>query len=114
MRSRVDTAYAAKRRFQTSSFRALAKAAGVSPDTIRHYGKIRVLPQASRTETNYRIDPASTVERMIVVRRALRIGFTLAEPAEVLKARDAGGCSLPSVYQPAQDKLKGIEADLRH
>jgi DNA-binding transcriptional MerR regulator len=47
-----------------------------------------------------------------VVQRALRIGFTLAELAEVLKARDAGGAPCRRVYQLAQDKLKGIEADI--
>jgi len=46
------------------------------------------------------------------VQRALRIGFTLAELAEVLKARDAGGAPCRRVYQLAQDKLKAIEADI--
>jgi MerR family transcriptional regulator, copper efflux regulator len=91
---------------------ALAKATGVSPDTIRHYEKIGVLPGASRTESGYRVYPASALERVLVVQRALRIGFTLAELAEVLKARDAGGAPCRRVYQLAQEKLKGIEADI--
>jgi len=76
-----------------------------------------VLPRASRTESGYRLYPASAVERVFVVQRALRIGFTLAELAEVLKTRDAGGAPCRRVYQLAQEKLKGIEADieaLRH
>ena len=91
---------------------ALAKVAGVSPDTIRHYERIGVLPRAARTESGYRVYPASAVERVLVVQRALRIGFTLAELAEVLKARDAGGAPCRRVYQLAQEKLKGIEADI--
>jgi len=72
---------------QSSGFKPLrsgdlAKAAGVSPDTIRHYEKIGVLRQATRTESGYRLYPASAVERVLVVQRALRIGFTLAELAE--------------------------------
>jgi DNA-binding transcriptional MerR regulator len=90
----------------------LAKAAGVSPDTIRHYEKIGVLPQASRTESGYRVYPASAVERVVVVQRALRIGFTLAELAEVLKTRDAGGVPCRHVYELAQGKLKVIGADI--
>jgi MerR family copper efflux transcriptional regulator len=58
---------------------ALAKAAGVSPDTIRHYERIGVLPPVSRTESGYRIYPANSLERVLVVRKALGIGFTLAE-----------------------------------
>ena len=91
---------------------ALAKATGVSPDTIRHYERIGVLPRASRTESGYRIYSLTAVERVLVVQRALRIGFTLAELAEVLKGRDSGGTPCHRVYQLAQEKLKGIEADL--
>jgi DNA-binding transcriptional MerR regulator len=90
----------------------LAKAAEVSPDTIRNYEKIGVLPRAARTVSGYRVYPASAVERVLVVQRALRIGFTLAELAEVLKARDAGGVPCQRVYELAQGKLKGIEADI--
>ena len=91
---------------------ALAKVTGVSPDTIRHYENIGVLPRASRTESGYRLYPESTVERVLVVQRALRIGFTLAELAEVLKARDAGGAPCQRVYKLAKEKLKGVTADI--
>ncbi len=84
----------------------------MSPDTIRHYEKIGVLPHASQTVSGYRVYPASAVERVLVVQRALRIGFTLAELAEVLKARDAGGAPCHRVYELAQGKLKAIEADI--
>src|ERR1700690_573534 len=90
----------------------LAKETGVSADTIRHYEKIGVLPKAVRTASGYRVYPASAVERVLVVQRALRIGFTLAELSEVLRARDAGGAPCRRVYQLAQEKLKGIEADI--
>jgi DNA-binding transcriptional MerR regulator len=92
---------------------ALAKATGVSPDTIRYYEKIGVLPRALRTESGYRVYPESAVERVFVVQRALRIGFTLAELAEVLKSRDTGGVPCRRVYELAQEKLKGIAADIR-
>jgi DNA-binding transcriptional MerR regulator len=56
--------------------------------------------------------PESAVERVLVVQRAIRIGFTLAELAEVLKARDAGGAPCQRVYKLAQKKLRGITADI--
>jgi DNA-binding transcriptional MerR regulator len=92
---------------------SLAKATGVSPDTIRHYERIGVLPKAARTQAGYRMYPESAVERVRVVQSALRLGFTLAELAAVLKTRDAGGAPCRRVYQMAQQKLKGIEADIR-
>jgi DNA-binding transcriptional MerR regulator len=56
--------------------------------------------------------PESAVERVLVVRRALRIGFSLSELAEVLKARDAGGAPCQHVYKLAQAKLKRIRIDI--
>jgi DNA-binding transcriptional MerR regulator len=97
---------------QTLRSGALAKAAGLSPDSIRHYERIGVLQRATRTDSGYRVYPASALERVLVVQRALRIGFTLAELAEVLKARDAGGAPCRRVYQLAQEKLRRIEEDL--
>ena len=52
------------------------------------------------------------MERVFVVQRALRMGFTLAELAEVLKARDAGGAPCQRVYKLAKEKLRGISADI--
>ena len=92
---------------------SLAKATGVSPDTIRHYERIGVLPKAARTPAGYRVYPESAVERVRVVQSALRVGFTLAELAELLKTRDAGGMPCRRVYQMAQEKLRGVEADIR-
>jgi DNA-binding transcriptional MerR regulator len=91
---------------------ALAKATGVSPDTIRHYEKIGVLPRASRSESGYRLYPESAVERVFVVQRALRLGFTLAELADVLKARDAGGAPCHRVYNLAKGKLKDVSDEI--
>lgn len=91
---------------------SLAKATGVSPDTIRHYERIGVLPRASRTPAGYRLYPESAVERVRVVQRALRIGFTLAELAEVLQTRDRGGAPCRRVFELAQEKLQGIRVSI--
>jgi DNA-binding transcriptional MerR regulator len=90
----------------------LAKVTGVSPDTIRHYERLGVLPKAVRSASGYRIYPQSAVERVRVVQRALRIGFTLSELAEVLKARDADGAPCQRVFELAQQKLSAIKTDI--
>ena len=90
----------------------LAKATGVSADTIRHYERIGVLSRAARTPSGYRVYPASSVNRVLVVQRALRIGFTLSELADIFKTRDAGGTPCRRVFELAQAKLRGIESDI--
>lgn len=79
---------------------------------VEHYERIGVLPKAVRSTSGYRIYPESAVERVHIVQRALRIGFTLAELAEVLKARDAGGAPCQRVFERAQQKLAGISRDI--
>ena len=92
---------------------ALAKATGVSPDTIRHYERIGVLPKAARTASGYRVYPESAVERVLVIQRALRIGFSLAELSEVLRSRDAGGAPCHRVYEIASDKLGRLRVQIQ-
>jgi DNA-binding transcriptional MerR regulator len=90
----------------------LAKVTGVSADTIRHYERIGVLPKAARSSAGYRIYSESAVNRVLTAQRALRIGFTLSELAEIFKTRDAGGTPCYRVFELARGKLKGIEADI--
>jgi DNA-binding transcriptional MerR regulator len=90
----------------------LAKATGVSADTIRHYERIGVLPRAVRSAAGYRVYPATAVNRVLVAQRALRIGFTLAELAGIFTTRDSGGTPCRQVFELAKSKLAGIEADI--
>jgi len=92
---------------------SLAHATGVSPDTIRHYERVGVLPEAARTQAGYRIYPEAAIERVLVVRRALRVGFSLRELAEVFKVRDKGGTPCRRVYQLAEEKLRSVEENIK-
>lgn len=90
----------------------LARTTGVSVDTIRHYERIGVLPKAARTQSGYRVYPATAANRVLTVQRALRIGFTLAELADIFKTRDSGGTPCRRVYELAQTKLTAIENEI--
>jgi len=94
----------------------LAKLAGVSPDTIRHYERIGVLPRAHRTQSGYRRFSPEAVNRLRLIRNALAIGFSLAELGRVLREKDAGGAPCKAVHSLAKGKLKSLRqqiADLR-
>ena len=90
----------------------LAKATGVSADTIRHYERIGVLPSPAGTVSGYRLYHATAVNRVLVVQRALRIGVTLADFADIFNTRDAGGTPCRRVFELAKTKLTAIEADI--
>jgi DNA-binding transcriptional MerR regulator len=90
----------------------IAGQAGVSPDTIRHYERVGVLPHPPRTVAGYRRFSVETIERVRLVRRALAIGFSLAELARILKVRDAGGVPCKAVYTLAKQKLQSLREQI--
>ena len=91
----------------------LADVTGVSRDTLRHYERKGVLPQALRGHNGYRQYPPEAVERVQLVRRALSVGFALDELAKVLKVRDAGGAPCEEVRRLAAQKLIDVQDQLR-
>jgi DNA-binding transcriptional MerR regulator len=109
MHSRVDTELMVDGMLRSGE---LAKATGVSVDTVRHYERIGILPKAERTASGYRVYPTSSANRVLVARRALRIGFTLQELAEIFRTRDAGGAPCRRVFELAKLKLVALETDI--
>lgn len=86
----------------------LARAVGVSTDTLRHYERLGVLAEAPRTQAGYRVYPAESLDRVNMIRHALRLGFTLAELAEVLRTRDRGGVPCKRVLEMLEGKLHSL------
>ena len=90
----------------------VAELTGVSPDTIRHYERIGILARVPRTASGYRVYGSDSVERIRLVQRALRLGFTLAELSEILRARDKGGTPCGRVLHLAEQKLQSLERQI--
>ncbi len=57
----------------------IAQRAAVSVDTIRYYEKLRLLPQAPRSEAGYRLFDVDAIERVRLIKQAQDIGFSLDE-----------------------------------
>ena len=87
----------------------LARICGVSPDTIRHYERVGVLPAAVRGANGYRRFPRSAVARVQLIRRALAIGFSLAEVARIVRQRDGGTPPCRTVRALAGEKLETLD-----
>jgi DNA-binding transcriptional MerR regulator len=87
----------------------VAKAAGVSADTLRYYERRGLLAKPRRLSSGYRIYPAEAVERVRLIQNALAIGFSLDELTEFLRERDAGRAPCARVRTVAGRKLVEVE-----
>ena len=90
----------------------LAKETGVSADTLHHYEKLGLLTPLSKQDNGYRHYDSNAVQRVQLIQKALRLGFSLSELAPFLKERDSGGAPCKSVKRLAEAKLKEIDERL--
>lgn len=90
----------------------LSHLAGISTDTLRHYERLGVLPKPPRTNGGYRDYPANSLERVRLIQSALKVGFSLAELATVLRMRDRGEVPCHRVRTIAEHKLQQIKQQI--
>ena len=93
---------------------ALAKATGVTVETLRFYEKQGLLPEPYRSESGYRLYPASALNQVEFILRAKAVGFSLKDIAGLLDLevnREQETCQ--TVKNFAEEKLAEIEAKIR-
>jgi DNA-binding transcriptional MerR regulator len=90
----------------------LARLCGVSPDTIRHYERIGILPPSLRTASGYRLYRHDAIDRVRLAKAALQLGFTLRELSEILRVRDRGGVPCQRLLELAQEKLLCLKKEI--
>jgi DNA-binding transcriptional MerR regulator len=88
--------------------RDVAQATGISTDTLRHYEKHGLLPGVTRSAAGYRQYSAATVERVLLIQRALVVGFSLADVKRVLAVRDKGGAPCVGVRALVGERLEQL------
>lgn len=67
----------------------LANATQTQTETIRFYEREGLLPQASRTESNYRFYDESSIERLAFIRHCRSLDMALEEIRTLLRFKDA-------------------------
>ncbi|MFH1755758.1 MAG: heavy metal-responsive transcriptional regulator [Candidatus Latescibacterota bacterium] len=90
----------------------LAHLTGISPDTLRHYERMKLLATPQRSASNYRLYPPEAVDRVRLIRHALSLGFSLPELAKILKVRDAGGAPCRQVKRLFEEKVLKMDEQI--
>ncbi len=91
----------------------VAKQAGVGVETIRFYERSGLLKEPPRSRSGYRKYPADAVARVMFIRRAKDLGFTLNEIADLLALRVDADTTCADVKARADAKIAGIEDRIR-
>jgi DNA-binding transcriptional MerR regulator len=91
----------------------VAARAGVSPDTVRHYERLGLLPTPERARSGYRQYPDSTLRRLTVIKNALRCGFSLRELGAFFRQRQQQAPPCREVRAAAGRKLETLEQEIR-
>lgn len=90
----------------------LARLAGVSPDSIRHYERIGILPRAQRTPSGYRVWDMQAVQYLKWLGPARGAGFTLRELAEIFRMHRTGTPPCRAVRDILDQKLIRLSAQI--
>jgi MerR family transcriptional regulator, mercuric resistance operon regulatory protein len=85
----------------------LAKAAGVNVETVRYYQRRGLIDEPQKPIGGQRRYPQTAVARIAFVRRAQRLGFSLAEVGSLLEHLD--GRSWTETRTIAEKKLASLD-----
>lgn len=87
----------------------LARRGGVNLETVRYYERKGLLPKPPRNSSGYRAFPEDAVRRILFIKQAQELGFSLKEIGELLALRIASGSTRADVRERAAAKIAGIE-----
>lgn len=89
----------------------LASAAGCTTETIRFYEKIGLLPQADRTQSNYRIYSKKHLDRLIFIRncRALEMSHDEIRTLNTIMDNDSNQLEHTSAHALLKSHLRHID-----
>ncbi len=90
-----------------------AHRAGVGVETIRFYEREGLIEEPPRGPSGYRHYPEPVVQRLLFIRRAKELGFTLNEIKDLLSLRRDSGSTCADVKERAESKIASVEEKIR-
>lgn len=89
----------------------LADRAGISPDTVRYYDRIRLLRPARRSGSGYRLFDEDALERLLFIKSGQRLGLRLDAIGELLDIREQGLCPCGHTRELLEARLSEIDSE---
>lgn len=91
----------------------LAARSGTTPDALRYYERLGLLPAAQRTSGGYRVYAPAALDRLRFIKQAQAVGLTLQDIRDLISYTDRGGLKrCQRVHDLLQRKLADLDARL--
>src|SRR3990172_13188966 len=91
----------------------IAEKIGVNVETLRYYEKIKIMPKPKRKESSYRFYDELDLRRLLFIKRAKELGFTLNEIKELLNLKIESTATCGDIKHLAEHKLNDIKERIR-
>lgn len=91
----------------------LAKKSNVRKETVRYYERRGLIPEPPRTESGYRQYSQEALTRILFIKRAQGLGFSLKEIGELLSLRVNKNTTCGDFKNIAEVKISEIEDKIR-
>lgn len=91
----------------------IAEKVGVNVETLRYYEKIKIMPKPKRKDSRYRYYDELDLRRLLFIKRAKELGFTLKEIKELLNLKIESTATCGDVKHLAEHKLNDIEERIK-
>lgn len=90
----------------------VADKAGVNIQTVRFYERKGLIPRAPRSAGGYRLYDEDAVKRILFIKHAQEIGFSLREIEELLSLRVDTHTTCADVQIRAEEKVREVEGKI--
>lgn len=92
----------------------LASRAGISPDTVRYYGRLGLLPETGRTGGGHRYYDEAALERLRFIKGAQWFELRLDEIRELLELFDTDGCACEHTREVIERRIAAVDEQQAH
>lgn len=93
---------------------SIAKQANVNIQTVRYYERIGILKPTERRDSGYRVYDEDSLRRLLFIKRAQELGFTLDDVRELLGLRATASASREKVRAKAKEKIGDIRSKIAY
>jgi len=91
----------------------IAEKVDVNVETLRYYEKIKLMPKPKRKESRYRVYDENDLKRLLFIKRAKELGFTLKEIKELFGLRIDSEAKCGDVKHLTEHKLNDVDNKIK-